>query len=322
MDSRNSTDIPRLDGTGALSDTMNPWELLAGRFNDYKDFAPQNGLIQYKDSPEGPIPKHPYRASSEDYTCLAASCWDLNPCNHLRRSIIRDGAWVKEHYTKMRGFIAVVLADFNRSGEQSGKDMSDVEFCSPKEQQRWATHSTNKSRKYPGVVCYAFYRFELNDFHHLGKEMQLGTGRDNSILGETEGSHARANQMRKAAHKQKKRKIATEYDAEGGALAKAISSTAADERRVDVLKFLFTHGNAEDKKKAYAGLSVYLNTEDPVEKEALPSDDEEQMSDESNKNRDNKSRASVQNYDNRRGADNQSSEDTSLSNIFRNVFSS
>lgn len=109
---------------------MNPWELLTSRYNDYKVFAPQNGLIQYIDSPNGPIAISPHRAVSEDYQCLAAICHDLNPSNHLRRSILRDGAWLKEHYTKMRGFIAIVLADFNRSGEQSGKDMSDVEFRS------------------------------------------------------------------------------------------------------------------------------------------------------------------------------------------------
>ena len=70
---------------------------------------------------------------------------------------------------------------------RSGKSMSDITFTSPEEQQRWLYHSTSHSRKFPSVVCYSFYLFESNDMHSLGKEMERGTGRDNSVMGATEG---------------------------------------------------------------------------------------------------------------------------------------
>lgn len=129
----------------------------------------------------------------------------------------------------------------------------------------------------------------------MGKEMQIGTGKDNSILGETEGSHARANEKTKAAQKQKKKKSSSENDTVGSALARVISSTAADERWIDVLKFLFTNGNEKDKKKAYAGLSVYLNAKESIEKKVSDSeddDDEEKMHSESNDKQSNMSRGS------------------------------
>lgn len=118
----------------------------------------------------------------------------------------------------------------------------------------------------------------------MGKEMQIGTGKDNSILGETEGSHARANEKTKAAQKQKKKKSSSENDTVGSALARVISSTAADER-----------WNEKDKKKAYAGLSVYLNAKESIEKKVSDSeddDDEEKMHSESNDKQSNMSRGS------------------------------
>ena len=94
---------------------------------------------------------------------------------------------MKEHWTKIRGYITLVLADLNRSGQQSGKDMSDIEFTCPDEQRRWMHHSNSHSRKFPSVVSYAFYLFELRDMQSLGKEMERGTGRDNSVLDATAG---------------------------------------------------------------------------------------------------------------------------------------
>jgi hypothetical protein len=45
LDNRNSTEIQTADGSGALSDAMNPWGCLSSRYCDYNSFTPQNGLI-------------------------------------------------------------------------------------------------------------------------------------------------------------------------------------------------------------------------------------------------------------------------------------
>jgi hypothetical protein len=135
LDNRNSTEIRTADGTGALSDAMNPWGCLSSRYCDYNSFTPQNGLIQYTHGRDGlSRPTNPIQASSDEYTCLSSVYSDLNPSNKDRQSIIRDGAWLKEHWTKIRGYVSLVLAAFNRSGQQSGKDISDITFNSPEEQ--------------------------------------------------------------------------------------------------------------------------------------------------------------------------------------------
>jgi hypothetical protein len=80
-------------------------------------------LIQYStpSTPDGKsCPVNPYKASSPKYTVLASHAHDINPADKDRANIIRDGAWIKEHWTQLKGYLSRVFASFNKSGEQSG----------------------------------------------------------------------------------------------------------------------------------------------------------------------------------------------------------
>lgn len=122
LDSRNSTDIPTISGTGSAADAFDPYNVLAERFMDYNSFRPQNGLIQYHFENGESVPLFPYRAISPDYTSLAAHCNDLDPCNKARSKIMRDGAWIKDQWLKLRSYMSLVLSDFNRSGKNTGNN--------------------------------------------------------------------------------------------------------------------------------------------------------------------------------------------------------
>lgn len=130
LDSRNSVDIPTITGNGSASDAFDPYSVLAERFMDYSGFCVQNGLIQYHFVNEKSIPIFPYRAISPEFTAISAQCNDLDPCNKGRSKIMRDGAWIKDNWLKLRSYMSLVLSDFNRSGKNTGK--SSFHFiCNP-----------------------------------------------------------------------------------------------------------------------------------------------------------------------------------------------
>lgn len=120
LDSRNSVDIPTNSGNGSAADVFDPYGVLAERFMDYSGFSVQNGLIQYHLVNGTPVPIFPYRATSPEYTSISAQCNDLDPCNKSRSKIMRDGAWIKDNWLKLRSYMSLVLSDFNRSGKNTG----------------------------------------------------------------------------------------------------------------------------------------------------------------------------------------------------------
>lgn len=127
-----------------------------------------------------------------------------------------------------------------------GKDDCDVEWMSDAEQQRWIYHATNKSRRFPGVVSYAYFLLEKSDFNQLGKMMKDGIGRDDSLLGQTEGSSEAANYHRKKRLEKsapRNQKLNTDSDT----LANAIRASMKYEVRSSLLQFTFLHGSTADK---------------------------------------------------------------------------
>jgi hypothetical protein len=69
-------------------------------FNDYNNFTPQHEMLKYV--PPG-IKKSPYEANSDEWKTLAPHCYDLEPTNLKRRGITRDGEWIKQTWTNIRG---------------------------------------------------------------------------------------------------------------------------------------------------------------------------------------------------------------------------
>jgi hypothetical protein len=114
------------------------------------------------------------------------------------------------------------------------------------EQQRWIYHAANKSRRYPGVVSYAYFLLEKSDFNQLGKMMKDGIGRDDSLLGKTEGSAESANYHRKK-RLEKSSSTNQKHNSESDSLAAAIRESMKYEVKSSLLQFTFLHGSAADK---------------------------------------------------------------------------
>jgi hypothetical protein len=49
------------------------------------------------------VPVVPYASANTETECIFAVCKELNPCNAGRATIQRDGAWIKEKWTTLRG---------------------------------------------------------------------------------------------------------------------------------------------------------------------------------------------------------------------------
>ena len=72
-----------------------------------------------------------------------------------------------------------------RSGQNKNRDDGDVQWFSDEEAARWIYHCKAKNRRFPDVVSYAYAILDEADFRGLGKNMDIGAGRDHSISGES-----------------------------------------------------------------------------------------------------------------------------------------
>jgi len=198
LDGRNSSAYD-CSGRGFLSDAADPYSVLATRFNDYRGFCPQNAAIQYifKDGVSQPM--NPFKAISPDLTAIAARVHDMNPTDVTRSNIIRDGAWIKEWWTKLKGYLSSIYLDFDRSGrDKAAQGEAELDWQSETEVCRWVYHSNKPMQtKYPQVITYAYAIMVKEDFETLGKVMEPGTGRDSSVLNSPEGSSAEAHNRRR-----------------------------------------------------------------------------------------------------------------------------
>ena len=214
LDSRHSTSSPSVDG-GSLADESNPWDTIAERFMDYEDTGYQNALIQYH-TPIGsdyPIPKIPWVAESEEFQIMAAQCYDLNPNDRNRSSIVRSGAVLKEKWTDLKKWLHPIYADFYRSGNQNAIDI-DSEWGSKKEQQRFCHHNTQNNRKYPQVTFYAYKILDMAHFEAIGKSLPRGTGRDNSFQHGDSVNSESGSGKKKQKRKRKNKLFVVDYHTE------------------------------------------------------------------------------------------------------------
>jgi hypothetical protein len=98
LDGRNSN-APSGNAASTMAEAADSYGELASIFNNYEEFTPQHAMLKYANG----VKKTPYQVNSDDWQELAAHCWDIEPTNLERKNIIRDGAWVKEQWTNLRG---------------------------------------------------------------------------------------------------------------------------------------------------------------------------------------------------------------------------
>ncbi|KAJ1380214.1 hypothetical protein B484DRAFT_412116, partial [Ochromonadaceae sp. CCMP2298] len=165
-----------------------------------------------------------------DTTALAAFCHDINPSDPTRAHLIREPAWFKEQWLKLRSTLVVVFADFHRSGQMTPFGEAEVEWHSEREIARWVYHSGAKNRIFADVSKYAYAIMEFADFKGLGKHQPDGAGRDSSVAGEEEGNSGAANERRKASRGQAKAKNS------GDNIGRSIRESAADESQLETLR--------------------------------------------------------------------------------------
>jgi len=173
LDARNSNDHE-------ASEAANPWDALATIFNDYTNFCPQNLMVKYVVGSNGkPEKKNPIEAE-EEWEHLHTKCHDLEPTNRVRSQIIRDGSWIKFHWTEMRRILSHLFEVYNRSGQQSTKgDWSNIEEL--KSWESHTLHNANSFVKFPTAVVYSVCLFEKNDFYSMSRKMEEGAGKDRSV---------------------------------------------------------------------------------------------------------------------------------------------
>ena len=255
LDARNSNVASDSSGRGFLSDDADPYGGLAEIFNNYDTFTPQNRLIKYINNQ----PVVPYQPASEEVTALAAKCYDLNPTNLNRRNILRNGAWIKEQWINLKTWLTLVLSDFNRSGQHSGRSEADVEWLSDNECRRWVYHSSNnKTAKFPSVLTYAYGTLSKEDFETIGKKMEPGTGRDCGIEDNAKDAgdaREKKRKERKQRAKDSKRRKDTDKS-----IADVIDETSKRETAIDVLKFRAQQGDQDAIKQLREIAQNYLSS--------------------------------------------------------------
>ncbi len=229
------------------SEDANPLEHLAGMFNNYDEFCPQNVMVQYVAGNGGmPVKKTPYAPSSSEWSYLASFTHELDPCNVSRRNIIRGPDWVKSTWSDIRKYLHQMFTQYHRSG-QHDPDMD--EWMSEKENRRWARAAgwkapgTNNVVRHQQAMIYSIAVLDLCDFESIGRKMPKGTGVDSSV---NDGAVVQK-------HKRKKRKKKGSESSNGADtayIALAISDGNAREAKMSALRLLFEFGSEEDKAKA------------------------------------------------------------------------
>ena len=145
-----------------------------------------------------------------------------------------------------------------RSGQNKNRDDGDVQWFSDEEAARWIYRCKAKNRRFPDVVSYAYAILDEADFRGLGKNMDIGAGRDHSISGESTGSIDEANTRRKENRQAKRQRISAPP---GGTalIAAAMERIASSELRENRLMFLMQHGTTPAiREKAESELLKHL----------------------------------------------------------------
>jgi hypothetical protein len=198
LDARKSTGAPSLEPNVSLAESLNGWQQLANRFNDYDGFRPQNVTVLYVNNEDGhPVPMEPRQPANDQCAVLFGVCKMIDPCCVKRSDIIRDSGWIKEQWLGLRALMNPVLDSFNRSGQFSNHSDAEVEWFSEHEQKRWLYHANNKNRASPDVIAYAYAALEKSDFQAMSRKLEEGSGIDSSIATDSSVVGDRGRERRK-----------------------------------------------------------------------------------------------------------------------------
>ena len=244
LDARNSS-APSISGNHTLAAAANPWDELAVIYNDYNLFQPQNLSVKYELDPatSQPRKKNPYEPLEEELSGIAAHCHELDPSDTSRANVIRDGEWIKKKWTECRGALYPIFTDFERSGRQKA---TNDEWMSPVEQLRWIYHA-GKAKLSPMVMMYSIVIFEKADFESLGRELPMGTGIDNSLIG---GSDSRSNATsRQTFRKSKSGKGERQDRSKRFELGEILSIGNQRENQINALSILLQFGRTKELKR-------------------------------------------------------------------------
>ena len=257
LDARKS-DTPDVGG-GTMASAGDYYGTLSEIYNDYENFRPQNYLIGYKhdDKTNRPAPVVPWVSASPDTETLFSKCKDLNPCDDSRANIHRDGAWIKDYWTKLRGFLSLIYVDYERSGKNNNKEgEGEIEWMGIREQVRWVYHAGTKNRLNDQVTTYSYGLLDQADFaDSLGKEMQKGTGVDSSLSGQKISS----SDKRKGKRKLGGRARDCEPERDTADLTSIIADALSMDNERQSMSLLLQFGDAKDKADALQRLRQLAN---------------------------------------------------------------
>ncbi len=219
-----SQDRPNLDAG------INPYDTIAEAFNDYDQYAYTNlGL----NTSGGPL--------NDELVCMHSYICKLNPCDESRSSIVRDGKWVKDTFSTLRGKITEIRARFKASGNHSNANpyMSWMQF-------------TNDD-----VVLYSKIILPDGMMNQLGRalpdEVQIDTC---DIVDESERISEFISENKKR-HRDQRAVLTRKKESKDDVtsilkrVAENQMSTSLASQQLDTLKFLFQHGDPVTQQRAY-----------------------------------------------------------------------
>ena len=221
------------------------------------------------------MPVVPWVSASPDTETLFSKCKDLNPCDDSRANIHRDGAWIKDYWTKLRGFLSLIYVDYERSGKNNNKEgEGEIEWMGIGEQARWVYHAGTKNRLNDQVTTYSYGLLDQADFaDSLGKEMQKGTGVDSSLSGQKISSSDKRKGKRKLGGRARDREPERDTD-----LTSIIADALSMDNERQSMSLLLQFGDAKDKGGQRSSVSSsistqsYFNNSDTSEEEDVEED--------------------------------------------------
>jgi len=249
---------PELDNK---SDDLDPWNLLAEKFNDYETFHYQNlCIVPNKLNAAGcsiPVPK---------MQAIAALCHDINPSMPGRP--LRDGGWVRIQYRELKGKISLCFNNYRRSGNQEEENPYD----------EWVKFSTFMNND---VITYARVLFSDEIMDQLGralpKDLQRDTGAitiDDTYEIRKEKAQARKRQRDAAKERNLKKGSSSSsssshfedhtvdpYSSIAHAIERGMNKQSEETNRVPLATFIMEYGNEDEKRGTMEEMMKMLRSE-------------------------------------------------------------